>query len=106
MERQSVGNDEDDLGNFLNEIEEIEKSVPYEEDRQENKDKIIKDKRNINEEMKIAPPIEIVSKPQIIAKDPERPRTVYVAYSGTYTGPASAAKVKLVVCRVTYMIGK
>lgn len=90
MASLAEGDGEDDLGNFFNEIEEIEKSVPVTSDLESSN----AEEKTTNTS-KISAPIEIVSKPQIISKEPERPRTVYVAYSGAYTGPAStAAKVE------------
>jgi hypothetical protein len=61
---------DDDLGDFFTEIEQIEKTVPGEEGREEK------------EELKIAAPIEIVSKPQMNSRSHS---IIHTGYGGTYS---------------------
>ena len=67
---------EDDLGAFFSEIEQIEKILPIEEEKEEEK----------VEERIISTPIEIVSKPQIIKRQSEKISSIQ---SNTIIGTSS-----------------
>lgn len=70
--------EEDDLGAFFSEIEQIEKVIPIEENILEDgkvgkvEEREVGKEEETKIEMKVSAPIEIVAKPQIIVRQPER----------------------------------
>jgi hypothetical protein len=81
---------DDDLGNFFTEIEQIEQSVSVSQD----------DKQE--EEIRIAAPVEIVSKPQLISRNVDKSLPmIHGAYGGAYSssGIAGAKVAVLLVFR-------
>lgn len=77
---------DDDLGSFFSEIEQIEQSAPgdHAEDLEQK------------EEIKIAPPVEIVSKPQLISRNSDKALPmIHGAYGGAYSSSLAGAKVQI-----------
>jgi hypothetical protein len=79
---------EDDLGSFFSEIEQIEQSTPVVNPTE------VGDKMR-EEEIKIAPPVEIVSKPQIISRNDKSLPMIHGAYGGAYSSSVAGAKVPI-----------
>jgi hypothetical protein len=82
----SEGAADDDLGDFFTEIEQIEKTAPA--DEKEDREERLGAETAETEVLKIAAPIEIVSKPQMNSRSHV---VIHTGYGGTYT--SSTVKV-------------